>query len=896
MRIIFLLLLLNGALFASAQSIVPRPVATLKGQVRDSLSNEPLIHAVVGVSSPRDTLYTVTDREGGFSMKGLAFPGKYRLSFSFLGYAPKTLDVRLDRQQTDLGRILMSQQENEIEAVVVRDRTPLMSLSGDTIQYNAAAVKVLQGSETIELIRRLPGLEVADDGYVSIMGKRIDETRVDNRLIFGNDPRDALMNLPASDVVKVQVYDVRELGRRGLKKVMNLQTRSKLDWNFTVNALVSYGADTEKGIAGDRQQRYGGGSEINFFSEQNKLKTDFLLDNIGRLSNRLGNILKSSAKTGYSRNNRLGLQYENRSNSEVTTRLSYRYADDYALNRKLVQQFFFPQEDISERLYADTTTTKTAVGKHAAGFSIGKEWQRFGAGAGVNFTYQNIENHIDSRSHLSEEQAGALQTANPLFRTVNDAYALSTECELRYSYLNREASTEVKGKFELGKTDGEEIRIDTLSSSSQRTDLKIGNSDRNRDLKLNVSHFEPLHRNLLLNLDYELQNRYDKSYRLAWDNFLNRVDTAQSNDFTFDYLTQRGSLSFQYRNFFNAGAGLSYQYARQNRDERIAVQEQSRRGYTSWLPSVYFEYLNGPLYLVLKYTTNTELPSCEMVRNQIDSRNPLLLKVGNPELKQSSIHNIEFRTELMSAKSSLSVALELKARFVANAIVARQQTLLRDTVFTASGGYRASAGAIMNSYANAGGGMNIESSLTFNRPVRWLGCMVRFSPRYNYTRSPEYVGRQLLYTEGRILSAVLSLNSTFSRKFDFKIMGTPTYAMIRNSNANRSDYMEYRVTAEAKWLFLSRCFLYAQYSFSNYHSYNKLVSDQTDSQLNAALGVNFAKDNRCAFSISAFDLLNSSLSFSSKMLSNYVVNTWRNVPGRYFTCNFSYRLNKSGNR
>ena len=88
---------------------------------------------------------------------------------------------------------------------------------------------------------------------------------MDDRLIFGKDPRDALNNLAAQDVAKIQVYEVREFGRRDTHKVMNLVTRSKLDWNLTVNALASSGADTERGSADGRRNRYGIGGEANFF-------------------------------------------------------------------------------------------------------------------------------------------------------------------------------------------------------------------------------------------------------------------------------------------------------------------------------------------------------------------------------------------------------------------------------------------------------------------------------------------------------------------------------------------------------------------------------------------------------------------------------------------------------
>ena len=305
MRILCLLLSvlsLSGAARPShpSRSVPEHPAAGLKGRVCDSLSHEPLIHAVVRAIGARDTLYRATDREGCFSFEALATPQEYRLTCSFLGYVDKTFAVSLQTGTVDLGMLPMVQCDRRIEAVEVRERAQLVSFRGDTVQYNVTAVKVLEGSETAELVRRLPGLTVDESGYASFNGQMIRETRVNDRLIFGKDPRNALQNLPAADVVKVQIYDTPEQGRRERKKVMNLTTRFKIDWNFSVNALGSYGADTERGPDG-RQQRYGGGGEINFFSERHRIKMDFGLNNMGRMSNRLPNILKVRSRGGYMR-------------------------------------------------------------------------------------------------------------------------------------------------------------------------------------------------------------------------------------------------------------------------------------------------------------------------------------------------------------------------------------------------------------------------------------------------------------------------------------------------------------------------------------------------------------------------------------------------------------------
>lgn len=83
---------------------------------------------------------------------------------------------------------------------------PVLTVKGDTLVYNAVAVRTFDGDEPIKIVEQLPGVLTSENG-VSVMGKDISRTYVDGKLIFGSDPRAALQNLLANDVLKIRVYD-----------------------------------------------------------------------------------------------------------------------------------------------------------------------------------------------------------------------------------------------------------------------------------------------------------------------------------------------------------------------------------------------------------------------------------------------------------------------------------------------------------------------------------------------------------------------------------------------------------------------------------------------------------------------------------------------------------------
>ena len=58
-----------------------------------------------------------------------------------------------------------------------------------------------------ELIKKLPGVTVDEDGKMEAQGKKIEKVRVNGKDYFGGDAQLALQNLPADIVANIQVID-----------------------------------------------------------------------------------------------------------------------------------------------------------------------------------------------------------------------------------------------------------------------------------------------------------------------------------------------------------------------------------------------------------------------------------------------------------------------------------------------------------------------------------------------------------------------------------------------------------------------------------------------------------------------------------------------------------------
>ena len=64
-----------------------------------------------------------------------------------------------------------------------------------------------EGSAIEELVKRLPGAEVDDEGKITINGKQVTKILVDGKEFMTGDTKTAMKNLPTSIVNRVRAYD-----------------------------------------------------------------------------------------------------------------------------------------------------------------------------------------------------------------------------------------------------------------------------------------------------------------------------------------------------------------------------------------------------------------------------------------------------------------------------------------------------------------------------------------------------------------------------------------------------------------------------------------------------------------------------------------------------------------
>ena len=203
--ITILLALVLGSQTASAD--------VLKGRVVDAETKEPLPEATLKLVQTKDynghmatwIMQSTADTLGCFYLN---LSGRGTLEASMIGYYSKTkavLGFSDDRKDTiNVGDIELKPSETLMKMLEVKGRARRFTVRGDTIVFNPEAFHLQEGARLDELIKQLPGVQVAEDGSMTWNGKPIRIT-MDGESLFGGSS--LVSQLPAEAVESIKAYN-----------------------------------------------------------------------------------------------------------------------------------------------------------------------------------------------------------------------------------------------------------------------------------------------------------------------------------------------------------------------------------------------------------------------------------------------------------------------------------------------------------------------------------------------------------------------------------------------------------------------------------------------------------------------------------------------------------------
>lgn len=196
-RLLHLILYVAIAMTASAQ-------VKVTGRVID-LQNKAVSDVIVKlVSGSRTLAFTSSNAKGEYSLELKSVPnGKVVLQFNHISYEKENLPLSIRGGKPIVQDMMLTPKSISLKEVTVK-ADPLRQ-RGDTLTHSLAAF-LGKGDVTLEDgLKRLPGVDVANSGAISYMGKPISQFNIEGLDLLGGKYSLATKNIPADYVTQVDI-------------------------------------------------------------------------------------------------------------------------------------------------------------------------------------------------------------------------------------------------------------------------------------------------------------------------------------------------------------------------------------------------------------------------------------------------------------------------------------------------------------------------------------------------------------------------------------------------------------------------------------------------------------------------------------------------------------------
>lgn len=258
---------------------------TVTLSLTDSSTGEAVGFATVSITKPGSTKpykYALSDDKGKTVFDKVAV-GKYVLKAELLGYKPLTKDIEV-KGKLDLGALKMDPDKQVLDAASVSAAGNPIVIKKDTIEYNASSFKTTENDVLEDLLKKLPGVEVSEDGTVTANGQTISKITIDGKTFFLDDPQLASKNIPAKIIDKVKVVEKKSeqaeftgIDDGNDETIIDLSIQKGMMNGLFGNVMAGAGHDVRKQVSGSELSsgngdwRYQGAGFLGRFTDKNQL-------------------------------------------------------------------------------------------------------------------------------------------------------------------------------------------------------------------------------------------------------------------------------------------------------------------------------------------------------------------------------------------------------------------------------------------------------------------------------------------------------------------------------------------------------------------------------------------------------------------------------------------------
>ncbi|MCS6795937.1 MAG: carboxypeptidase-like regulatory domain-containing protein [Raineya sp.] len=215
----------------------------IKGNVKDSLQNVIAGAQVILYAGDKKGIlkFTSTNENGFFEIISLTNSEGYTLAVRMVGYKPFEQFIEPNEQEKYFQIILKD--DNTIQEITITTKIPVIQQKGDTTIYQADHFRSGNERNLEDVLKKLPGITVNEEGDVFFKGKQIQKLLIEGDNVFDKDYKIGTKNISADMVKEIQGIDnyVDSPNLKGLasskETVLNITLKDKKSRPFGETTL-----------------------------------------------------------------------------------------------------------------------------------------------------------------------------------------------------------------------------------------------------------------------------------------------------------------------------------------------------------------------------------------------------------------------------------------------------------------------------------------------------------------------------------------------------------------------------------------------------------------------------------------------------------------------------------
>ena len=569
-KILMTLLLCVTGLYSMAQSKI-----NVSGTILEEGTEEPVMSATVRILSLPDSSMVggaATGLDGTYNIKDVK-KGKYALKITYIGYKERVMPLDLTGKKEknfSMGYIHIAPDSKLLKEAEVVANAAQVQVSGDSLVYNASAFRTAEGSALEELVKKLPGAQVDDDGNITINGKTVSKILVDGKEFFLNDTKVAMKSIPTDMIEKLKSYE-RKSDYSRVTGIDDGEEETVLD--LTVKKGMNQGWFGNINLGAGTEERYAERAIINRFTDNKNFTLLGGANNTGdrgygggggRGWGRGGNGLRNSKNFGFN--------FATTSEKlETGGNVRYRYNGSDVWNESSVQSF------VTSRGAFSNSESQSYSSSHNWNADFRLEWK---PDTMTNIIFRPSGGLSHDKGYSRNESASFSENPNdltddPLHDGINNYDAGENVDELLNIIINTNVSRQqtysenrrIAGELQLNRrlnNDGRNITLRMTGNASgsdskqlsaaqiryRNTGTETNNNryyttpGRNSAYSVQLTYSEPIATKTYLQFSYKFDYSYNKSDRQAftmnaatYTDLANALDIYRYNiDGAIDYL------------------------------------------------------------------------------------------------------------------------------------------------------------------------------------------------------------------------------------------------------------------------------------------------------------------------------------------------------------------------